>query len=248
MSVSANLAPSAQTRFIDAESPLATWYWFLGVSGSVTCTGYWLNIQGERTGNSFSTTINAASGNDPLRAALDPPANAVGAVVSFTGAVYYDIHRGGKFDGDFKANYARYGQLHGSEIVPIGRVGSFLPDASSHGIPNLLTAPTGVSVANAVLKILAPSSWAADTASTNSGLDRVIEVTNCEADGTYALYVDEVVAGAARAGAVSSTNFMYEIIPGETLPIPVVAGKELVCIKGSASASGIVKVRELGYK
>ncbi len=96
-------------------------FWFLGVAGSVTATGFFVDAQGRRTGGSFSTTIPVANGsNDPVRIA-SVPADAVGAIVRLSGATHFDLSQDA-FGTDFKTNYARYPQYASGVNVALGRV------------------------------------------------------------------------------------------------------------------------------
>lgn len=108
----------------EAEVASVGCWWFLGVSGAVTAIGFFLNAQGLRTGSAFSTSIPQGNGtNDPVALSTSIPADAVGAVVRFSGEVYFDVSGGSAFSTDFETNYARYPRYAGSANIAVGRVG-----------------------------------------------------------------------------------------------------------------------------
>lgn len=101
-------------------------YWFLGVSGTVVVTGFFVGADGRQVGDSFSTTLNAVAGN-PLQLSTAIPLGAYGAIVRFAGDVHFQTWTipegsGATYSADFKTNYARYPKYPGSTNVPIGRV------------------------------------------------------------------------------------------------------------------------------
>ncbi len=102
------MAGASTVVAVTAEAASIARYWFLGVSGSVTVTGYFLTATGLRTGLSFSTTIPAGNGtNDAVRLiATDFPTDAVGAIVRFSGNAAFDLNSG--TSDDFEDNYANY--------------------------------------------------------------------------------------------------------------------------------------------
>jgi hypothetical protein len=115
---------ATMTVNVGAEVPKASNYWFLGVAGPVTATGFFLNSYGVRTGGAFSTAVPVGNGTSvPVRLSASPPADAVGAVVRFSGAVYFDIVGAAGASDDFKANYGRYPQYGASENKLVGQVG-----------------------------------------------------------------------------------------------------------------------------
>lgn len=95
-------------------------YWFLGVSGTATITGFFVGADGSRVGNSFSLSVNQAGSGVPVTFANVPP-GAVGAKIYPSAAVYYDIKPGSAYDADFNANYANYPRFAATTVFDIGR-------------------------------------------------------------------------------------------------------------------------------
>ncbi len=120
-----NKSNHANLVTLEAEVASVDCWWFLGVSGAVTATGFFVNRQGLRTGNAFSTSIAQGNGtNDPVQLSTSIPSDAVGAVVRFNGDVYFDVSGGSAFSTDFESNYARYPRYGAGANVAVGRTGT----------------------------------------------------------------------------------------------------------------------------
>ncbi len=109
-----------------ANIPSLANYWFLAVTTTVTVSGYFVDIAGNRVGNSFSSTVPTGNGtNDPKDFATlygsAIPSTAVGFVGQQSGDLYVDIVAGGA-SADFKSNYARFPKLGSAYNQAIGRV------------------------------------------------------------------------------------------------------------------------------
>ena len=130
--------PDERTRYISAAEAVVAHHWFLGLNGSVTATGTFVDATNNQVGASFSTTIPQGNGtNSPVTLAGSGsiPKDAVGAWVVFSGPVYYQITdgqgEGPGFTADFKTNYANYavavGGLRGVGRVPLRAHPTFTP-------------------------------------------------------------------------------------------------------------------------
>lgn len=99
-------------------------YWLLGVSGTVTATGFFIDKHHNRIGDAFSTSIPQADGeSDPVRIAASIPDNAVGACLRLSGDVYFDLNGSPSAADDFKSNYGLYPKLIADpEFNSFGRV------------------------------------------------------------------------------------------------------------------------------
>jgi hypothetical protein len=114
-------------------------YYFLGVSGAVTMTGFFVDANGHRarkadgslsvafsgsipqgSGGSDGVTFASIAGLSGSLAANCP--NAVGWIGTLSGAVYMDIQDSGTPSGDFKSNASRYPQLSSSNLKTLARV------------------------------------------------------------------------------------------------------------------------------
>lgn len=98
-------------------------YFFLGASAGQTIKGFYVDKFGKRTGNSFSLSINQANGSNDALSLPSIPADAIGAVVRFSGQTYVDLTTA--TSDDFEDNYANYPYyLDTDGNVFIGRVNS----------------------------------------------------------------------------------------------------------------------------
>lgn len=105
--------------------PLSS-YWFLGVAGDVTIAGYYVDVFGDRTGDSFTGTINGDAGEDPtcFSDIQAIPQDATGFLGTLSGAVWMDLSKqtGSERPPDFKANRTQFVQVAASNSVRLGRV------------------------------------------------------------------------------------------------------------------------------
>lgn len=107
---------------IGGGAPALSWYWFLGQGGAATVSGFYVDINGNQVGNSFSLSVSVADGsNNPVQL-TSIPTEAVGALIRITtNAVYYSIWNGESFLPDFETNYANYPQMAVTGNSGIGR-------------------------------------------------------------------------------------------------------------------------------
>ncbi len=105
-----------------SESAILGQYWFLGVSGSTTITGFFIDVHNLRTGNAISTTVPQANGtNDAVQIATTIPADAVGAILRFSGNTAFDLNDG--TSDNFEDNAATLYPVFGSGVnVALGEV------------------------------------------------------------------------------------------------------------------------------
>lgn len=129
---------AGQVQDVGFRLPNADWIWLLGVSGTVTATGYLVDIFGRRvkqvqTGTpmpSFTYTIPASSAGSQDGVNLLVIANieladypdAIGAIVNLGGNCYVDVQDSGIPSPDFKANPSRYDIQPSGVGIAFGRV------------------------------------------------------------------------------------------------------------------------------
>src|SRR5688572_26343052 len=104
---------------IGATVPPLDSYRFLSTAGTATIKGYFVNQYGQRTGSSFSDTVNTSEAETFTDMAGSVPSDAVGFRGVFSVACYYDISLD---ETDFEANPSRYPVIPASADVRIGRV------------------------------------------------------------------------------------------------------------------------------
>ncbi len=110
-----------------------SYYRFLGDIGGLAVTGYFVDSMGLRTGPSFSLGLNAVGlgvsksfadvpGGIPLDASASQMNQAVGAIVRFSGKVYFDLSISDSVDftAHAVANYPFFGVSDGN--VPLARI------------------------------------------------------------------------------------------------------------------------------
>lgn len=107
-----SLAPSGGLLVSPPALTLSSLY-LLGVSASPTASGYFVDLNGNQVGTSFSGTILLGNGtNNPQTLAglygTSIPAGAIGVYLHLGGNIYWAVSTSST---DFKANYARYPQL-----------------------------------------------------------------------------------------------------------------------------------------
>lgn len=125
--------PAGQIVDVSVQVADISWYRFLGQNAGQTITGYFVDCNNIRIGNSFSLAINQANGtnvskslNDvaggiPVLGGLSQYDEAVGAIVQFSGLTYIDLATADTLD--FRANYANYFSYSPSNgAVGLGRV------------------------------------------------------------------------------------------------------------------------------
>ena len=100
-------------------------YFFLGASAGQTVKGFFVDAYGRRTGSSFSLSINQTDGtNNALSlasAGSGIPADAIGAIVRFSGTTYIDLNSATTDDfEDNTTSYPQYAAADGN--VFLGRV------------------------------------------------------------------------------------------------------------------------------
>jgi hypothetical protein len=136
------MAKNPTANIIDIGSTISDLdhYYFLGVSGAVTMTGYFIDVNGDRARKADGTLSPSFTGTVPAAVAgvVDGvsfatvagltgkvSANLPGAcgwIGTLSGAVYFDIQGTGASDADFKAVPARYAQLSAGSLKTLSRV------------------------------------------------------------------------------------------------------------------------------
>lgn len=127
---------------VTAETAKLSAYWFLGVNGAVTATGFIVDGHGERLGNSFTATIPVASAGvtDGVDIAFllsgtntgcvtgklyTTFPDAQGILINFNNPVWVDIQGTEVPGADFKAHptqYATFVATTGGASLPLGRI------------------------------------------------------------------------------------------------------------------------------
>jgi hypothetical protein len=115
-------------------------YYFLGVSGAVTMTGFFVDVNGDRARKADGTLSPSFTGTIPAanpgvtdgvsfatvavlagKTAANYP-SACGWIGTLSGAVYFDIQSSGVADADFKTNPTRYAQISAGNLKTLSRV------------------------------------------------------------------------------------------------------------------------------
>lgn len=86
-------------------------------------------------------------------------------------------------------------------------------------------------VSTSVLRVLGATNWT--LATTNGTRKRIVQVTNCSASDV--LYLKSIANATSLTGAVSATDYDVKIAAGGTVPILVLAGQDLACLRSSGS-------------
>jgi hypothetical protein len=96
-------------------------YYFLAAGAGQTVRGFYVDAYGMRTGVSFSLTLNQTDGTANALPLPNPPADAIGAIVRFSGTTYVDLASATSDDfEDSTTNYPQYSAADGN--VFLGRV------------------------------------------------------------------------------------------------------------------------------
>ena len=136
------MAKNPTANIVDIASTVADLdhYYFLGVSGIVTMTGYFVDVNGDRARKADGTLSLAFTGSVPVanpgsadgvtfaaiaglsgKVSANCP-SACGWIGTLSGAVYFDIQGSGAADSDFKTNPSRYPQLTAGNLKTLSRV------------------------------------------------------------------------------------------------------------------------------
>ncbi|AIE87003.1 hypothetical protein [Fimbriimonas ginsengisoli] len=114
-------------------------YMFLSAGGTVNVTGIFVNNYGDQTGNSFASTMGAATAKTLTDFAGAIPSDAVGAILEFSGAAYAGF--GAQTPGyvtDFQTNPSRYAPVPASTPQVFGRVNplTYQPSIAISALPS----------------------------------------------------------------------------------------------------------------
>jgi hypothetical protein len=113
--------PATSIVDIGCQSTAVANYFFLGAAAGQTVAGFFVDAFGNRTGASFSLSLNQANGTNDALSLPSIPSDAIGAIARFTATTYVDFTTG--TSDDFEDNYANYPQLGAADgNVFLGRV------------------------------------------------------------------------------------------------------------------------------
>lgn len=116
--------------------PLLSRYRFLAVATS-TLRGFYVDRDGNRTGESFTASVNVADGTLNPQGFTDfkaIPDEAVGFVGRCTGALWMDILDPNDSQADFKTNYKRYQMVTPGAPFTCGRVSESAKPKENGGV------------------------------------------------------------------------------------------------------------------